>query len=75
MLRWQVYLCSFAECSFLIVMDDIGRSRDGLYENTLADSEREAVAELLRFLENVRRLNVSPSSPHRYITTSILGWA
>lgn len=31
----------------------IGRSRDGLYEPVLAESEREAVAELLQFLENV----------------------
>lgn len=31
----------------------IGRSRDGLYEPVLADSEREAVADLLQYLENV----------------------
>lgn len=31
-----------------------GRSRDGLYEPALADSEREAVADLLQYLENVR---------------------
>ncbi len=31
-----------------------GRSRDGLYEPVLADSEREAVADLLQYLENVR---------------------
>jgi vacuolar protein 8 len=30
------------------------RSRDGLYDNALAESEREAVAELLGYLENVR---------------------
>ena len=30
------------------------RSRDGLYEPALADSEREAVADLLQYLENVR---------------------
>jgi hypothetical protein len=30
-----------------------GRSRDGLYEPVLADSEREAVADLLQYLENV----------------------
>lgn len=33
---------------------DLGRSRDGLYEPVLADSEREAVADLLQYLENVR---------------------
>ena len=30
-----------------------GRPRDGLYEPVLADSEREAVADLLQYLENV----------------------
>lgn len=32
----------------------LGRARDGLYEPALADSEREAVADLLQYLENVR---------------------
>jgi vacuolar protein 8 len=32
-----------------------GRSRDGIYETTLADNEREAVSDLLGYLENVRR--------------------
>ncbi|KAJ8106857.1 hypothetical protein ONZ43_g6918 [Nemania bipapillata] len=32
-----------------------GKSRDGLYEPVLADSEREAVADLLQYLENVSR--------------------
>ena len=31
----------------------IGRSKDGLYEPALADSERDAVADLLGYLENV----------------------
>lgn len=31
----------------------LGRSRDSLYQPELADSEREAVADLLQFLENV----------------------
>lgn len=30
-----------------------GRPRDGLYEPVLADSEREAVGDLLQYLENV----------------------
>lgn len=30
-----------------------GRSRDGIYEATLADNEREAVSDLLGYLENV----------------------
>lgn len=35
--------------------DDInpGRPKDNLYEPALADSEREAVADLLQYLENV----------------------
>lgn len=33
--------------------DHVGRARDGLYEPVLADSEREAVADLLQYLENV----------------------
>jgi vacuolar protein 8 len=32
----------------------LGRSKDNLYEPALADSEREAVADLLQYLENVR---------------------
>lgn len=35
----------------------LGRSRDGLYEPALADSEREAVADLLQYLENVGGLH------------------
>ena len=31
-----------------------GRLKEGLYEPALADSEREAVADLLGYLENVR---------------------
>lgn len=38
----------------LIMMVISGRSKDGLYEPALADSEREAVADLLQYLENVR---------------------
>lgn len=34
--------------------NDTGKSRDGLYEPVLAESEREAVADLLQYLENVR---------------------
>lgn len=35
------------------IMLPSGRSKDGLYEPILADSEREAVADLLQYLENV----------------------
>lgn len=36
--------------------DGSGRSKEGPYESALADSEREAVADLLQYLENVRIL-------------------
>jgi len=39
---------------FMFGLIEIGKSRDGLYDNVLADSEREAVADLLQYLENVR---------------------
>ena len=39
-----------------------GRSRDGIYEATLADNEREAVSDLLSYLENVR-LHFENSKP------------
>lgn len=35
-----------------------GRQKDGLYEPALADSEREAVADLLQYLENVCAANL-----------------
>ncbi|MBE3046421.1 hypothetical protein IMZ48_28595 [Candidatus Bathyarchaeota archaeon] len=38
-----------------LILCVVGRSRDGLYEPVLADIEREAVADLLQYLENVRR--------------------
>ena len=41
----------------------LGRPRDGLYEPALADTEREAVADLLQYLENVRAI------PGRYGTS------
>jgi hypothetical protein len=37
-----------------VLTASLGRSRDGIYEPVLADSEREAVADLLQYLENVR---------------------
>lgn len=42
-----------------------GRSRDGLYEPILADNEREAVADLLQYLENVcyQLLSTRPLHP------------
>lgn len=39
-----------------------GKSRDALYENVLAENEREAVADLLQYLENVRAPFIYPAS-------------
>ena len=38
---------------------DQGRPKEGPYESALADSEREAVADLLQYLENVSTLVTS----------------
>ncbi len=47
-------------CGERAASDDVkGRSKDGLYEPALADSEREAVADLLQYLENVRHTTTS----------------
>lgn len=42
-----------ANSTGVILINYVGKSRDGLYEPVLAESEREAVADLLQFLENV----------------------
>lgn len=44
-----------------------GRTKDSIYEPILADSEREAVADLLQYLENVRL----PESPHLSLSPRI----
>lgn len=44
-----------------------GRSRDGIYEATLADNEREAVSDLLSYLENVRLGLEDSRTPDRAI--------
>ena len=41
-------------------MRHTAKSRDGLYEPVLAESEREAVADLLQYLENVCNPLLSP---------------
>lgn len=44
-------------CHITACLGPIGsRSRDGIYETTLADNEREAVSDLLGYLENVSLL-------------------
>jgi hypothetical protein len=50
----EVCTCVFlAVGKHLVLTGDAGKSRDGLYEPVLAESEREAVADLLQYLENV----------------------
>ena len=61
--KWVVSALLAAEVCFeknhicgiiCLSMNHAGKSRDGLYEPVLAESEREAVADLLQYLENVR---------------------
>ncbi len=51
----------------------LGNSRDGLYENVLADSEREAVADLLQYLENVHTIDFQSLSFSRTDTVYSVG--
>lgn len=48
-----------------------GRSRDGLYEPVLADSEREAVADLLQYLENRGETDFFTGEPLRALSTLV----
>ncbi|RFU30065.1 hypothetical protein B7463_g6248, partial [Scytalidium lignicola] len=48
-----------------------GRSRDGLYEPVLAESEREAVADLLQFLENRGETDFFSGEPLRALSTLV----
>jgi hypothetical protein len=50
-----------------LIPPQTGRSKDSIYDPVLADSEREAVADLLGFLENVPP--PAASSLHDYILT------
>ncbi len=47
-----------------------GRSKDGLYEPALADSERDAVADLLGYLENVCNIALLENGLHMLIGRS-----
>ncbi|EFZ04263.2 vacuolar protein 8 [Metarhizium robertsii ARSEF 23] len=49
----------------------LGRSREGLYEPVLADSEREAVADLLQYLENRGETNFFSGEPLRALSTLV----
>ncbi|KAL9637245.1 MAG: hypothetical protein Q9204_001949 [Flavoplaca sp. TL-2023a] len=48
-----------------------GRSRDGLYEPALADSEREAVSDLLAYLENRGETDFFSGDPLRSLSTLV----
>lgn len=48
-----------------------GKSRDGLYEPVLAESEREAVADLLQFLENRGETDFFSGEPLRALSTLV----
>ncbi|KAJ8125298.1 hypothetical protein O1611_g8341 [Lasiodiplodia mahajangana] len=48
-----------------------GKSRDGLYEPVLADSEREAVADLLQYLENRGETDFFSGEPLRALSTLV----
>ncbi|KAL1986472.1 hypothetical protein VTN96DRAFT_6231 [Rasamsonia emersonii] len=48
-----------------------GRSREGIYETTLADSEREAVADLLQYLENRAETDFFSGEPLRALSTLV----
>ncbi|KAJ5140242.1 vacuolar protein 8 [Penicillium atrosanguineum] len=48
-----------------------GRSRDGIYEATLADSEREAVSDLLSYLENRNETDFFDGEPLRALSTLV----
>ncbi|KAH8599820.1 putative vacuolar protein 8 [Bisporella sp. PMI_857] len=56
-------ICSSSCCS--------GRSRDGLYEPVLAESEREAVADLLQYLENRGETDFFSGEPLRALSTLV----
>ncbi|KAL1871042.1 hypothetical protein VTK73DRAFT_2277 [Phialemonium thermophilum] len=48
-----------------------GKARDGLYESVLADSEREAVADLLQYLENRSETDFFSGEPLRALSTLV----
>ncbi|KAK8157205.1 armadillo-type protein [Phyllosticta citrichinensis] len=58
-------------CSKLFSSCCGGRSKDGLYDPVLADSEREAVAELLGYLENRAETDFFSGDPLRALSTLV----
>jgi len=62
-------------CHITACLGPIGaRSRDGIYETTLADNEREAVSDLLGYLENVRAGYRATSSHYLLVLSSKPMW-
>lgn len=61
--RW----CHISDCLAFIQ----GRSRDGLYEPILADTEHEAVADLLQYLENRNETDFFSGEPLRALSTLV----
>ncbi|KAI1935229.1 Vacuolar protein 8 [Ophidiomyces ophidiicola] len=59
--------CRFSDLLALIK----GRSRDGLYEPILADNEREAVADLLQYLENRTETDFFCGEPLQALSTLV----
>ncbi|KAL2262447.1 hypothetical protein VTK26DRAFT_1296 [Humicola hyalothermophila] len=56
-------ICTSSCCS--------GKSRDALYENVLAENEREAVADLLQYLENRAETDFFSGEPLRALSTLV----
>ncbi len=65
----------FAVSGSIKSLIDPGKSRDALYENVLAENEREAVADLLQYLENVCRTHHFTSFPFMLTVLSDLAVA
>ncbi|RMJ22321.1 vacuolar protein 8 [Aspergillus sp. HF37] len=59
-------------CHITACLGPIGaRSRDGIYETTLADNEREAVSDLLGYLENRAETDFFSGEPLRALSTLV----
>ncbi|KAJ5120326.1 Armadillo [Penicillium bovifimosum] len=59
-------------CHITACLGPIGaRSRDGIYETTLADNEREAVSDLLGYLENRAETDFFNGEPLRALSTLV----
>ncbi|KAJ5497108.1 Armadillo [Penicillium fimorum] len=59
-------------CHITACLGPIGaRSRDGIYETTLADNEREAVSDLLGYLENRAETDFFHGEPLRALSTLV----